>query len=79
VFVQTHSCYYYPDRRVMRAGTQPVVRVAPAIPLRYVSRGWDFGWLNVSTDGTVVQSRYDPRTMQFTKREAHHAMRWFVR
>jgi hypothetical protein len=33
------------ERRIFCAGAQPVVRVKPAIPMRYESRGWDFGWL----------------------------------
>ena len=79
VFVQAHSCYYYSGEKVFRAGTQPVVRVAPAIPLRYVSGGWDFGWLSVNTDGTVVQSLFDPTTMKFGKKRGRYALRWFVR
>jgi hypothetical protein len=36
------------------AGTHPTVRVKPAIPLWYVSRGWDFDWLLPHTDGFVA-------------------------
>ena len=28
-----------------------VVRVKPAVPMRYESHGWDFGWLYLRTDG----------------------------
>jgi hypothetical protein len=79
VFVQTHSCYNYSGQGVFTAATHPIVRVAPAIPLRYRSGGWNFGWLRVGTDGTVARSLVDPRTMKFTRKQGHHALRWFVR
>jgi len=54
------------------------VRVAPAIPLRYRSRGWDFGWLMARTDGALCHLRCDPYTLQFSRHEGRAAMRWFV-
>ena len=59
-------------------GNEDVARALNA-PLRYVSGGWDFGWLSVNTDGTVVQSLFDPTTMKFGKKRGRYALRWFVR
>jgi hypothetical protein len=79
LFVQTHSGYYYTNQRLFMVGTHPVIRVRPAIPMRYESRGWDFGWLFVRTDGHVVYRRCDPYTLQFSDHETRCGVRWFVR
>jgi hypothetical protein len=79
VFVRTGSCYYYIERKLFIAGSQPVVRVRPAVPLRYESRGWDFGWLLLRTDGFVRRLPYDPYTLRFSRSEGRCAIRWFVR
>ena len=78
VFVQTGSCYYYTEQQFFIAGTHPVIRVRPAVPLVYTNRGWDFGWLMVRTDGRVVYRRCDPYTLAFKDIEGHYAVRWFV-
>ncbi len=79
VFVQTGPGYYYTDRKLFLAETQPVVRTTPEIPMRYHSHGWDFGWLLPRTDGLVARCLVDPYTLRFTKSESRHAIRWFVR
>ena len=79
VFVETGSGYYYVDQKLFIAGSHPVVRVKPGIPLRYQSQGWDFGWLLLRTDGTVVYRRCDPYTLNFRDDRKRHAIRWFVR
>ncbi|MFN0056601.1 MAG: hypothetical protein ACKV0T_31020 [Planctomycetales bacterium] len=79
VFVQGGSAYYYTQRRLFMIGSHPVIRVRPAIPLRYRSEGWDFGWLMVRTDGQVVYRRCDPYTLRFSDHVMHCAVRWFVR
>ena len=79
VFVEIGSSYYYTERELFIAGSHPVVRVTPDIPMRYESRGWDFGWLVVRTDGAVVYRRCDPYTLAFTDEPTRHAVRWFVR
>lgn len=79
VFVQTGPGYYSTERKLFCAGSQPVVRVKPNIPLQYESRGWDFGWLMPRTDGLVARWLCDPYTLQFHKSQRRHAMRWFVR
>lgn len=79
VFVQCGSCYYYTERRQFMAAAQPVVRVAPAIPLRYRSKGWDFGWLMPRSDGHVARWLVDPYTLKYQRSESRHALRWFVR
>ena len=79
MFVQTGPCYYSTERRIFCAGARPIVRVKPAIPMQYESRGWDFGWLMPRTDGLVARWLCDPYTLQFRKSESHHAIRWFVR
>ena len=79
VFVQTGSCYYYTAQQLFIAGTHPTIRVKPALPLVYTSRGWDFGWLMVRTDGLVVYRRCDPYTLAFEDITNHYVVRWFVR
>jgi hypothetical protein len=79
VFVQTGPGYYSTERRIFCAGTQPVVRVKPGIPLRYESRGWDFGWLMPRTDGFVARWLCDPYTLQFQQSEGYCAIHWFAR
>jgi len=79
VFVQGGSAYYYTEQKLFIIGTHPVVRVHAAVPLRYVSGGWDSGWLMVRTDGRVVYRRCDPYTLKFSDHVSQHRVRWFVR
>ena len=79
VFVEVGSAYYYTEQQLFIAGTHPLVRVRPNIPLRYESRTWDFGWLLVRSDGHVVYRRCDPYTLQFADLPLHLPVRWFVR
>ncbi len=79
VFVQTGSSYHYTGRDLFFAGTHPVVRVRPSLPMRYTSRGWDFGWMFVRTDGFVQSLLYDPYTLQVRRKDSRHSIRWFVR
>lgn len=79
VMVQAGSCYYYTTRQLIIAGTNPLVRVRPAIPLKYASAGWDCGWCVVRTDGRVVYRALDPQSLSFGDYEQRHPLRWFVR
>jgi len=79
VFGQTGPCYHYSERRLFIAASHPVVRVRPGIPVAYASRGWDFGWLVVRTDGEVVYRRCDPYTLAFADVRLRLPVRWFVR
>ena len=79
VFVKTGSCYYYTEQKLFIAGTHPLVRVKPGVPLEYESRGWDFGWLMARTDGFVARLLLNPYTLQFERSQGHYPMRWFVR
>jgi hypothetical protein len=79
VFVQTGPGYYCTERRLFCAGSQPVIRVRPSIPMRYTSGGWDFGWLMSRTDGYVDRWLCDPYTLRFRKSPCRCAIRWFVR
>ncbi len=78
-FVHCGSCYYYTESRRFMAASQPVVRVQPAIPLRYASRNWDFGWLMPRSDGHVARWLVNPQTLKFERSDRRHALRWFVR
>ncbi len=79
VFIQAGPCYYYTGRKQLMAGSHPVVRIRPTIPLRYASEGWDFGWLMARTDGLVARWLVNPFTLKFQKSDVRCAMRWFVR
>ncbi|MBX3012799.1 MAG: hypothetical protein KF832_14885 [Caldilineaceae bacterium] len=78
VLIHAGSCYYYTEQKLFMTGTHPLVRVRPAIPLRYGSRGWDFGWLMVRSDGHVARWLCDPYTLTFQRSAARYALRWFV-
>ena len=79
VFVQAGPGYYYTDQQLFIAGSHPVVRVSPDIPMRYKSNNWDFGWIMARTDGRVVYRRCDPYTLKFNDITLNKAVRWFVR
>jgi len=79
VFAHIGPGYYYTQRKLFIAETHPLVRVRPAIPLAYSSRGWDYGWLMPRTDGFVARQLVDPYTSKFHKSDSRYAMRWFVR
>ena len=79
VFVHLGPGYYNTRRKIFSAGTQPLVRVKPAIPMLYESRGWDFGWLMPRSDGYVARWLCDPYTLEFKKSEGRHPIRWFAR
>lgn len=78
VFVQTGPGYYCTERKLFSAGSQPVVRVCPSVPMRYKSDGWDFGWLMPRSDGFVDRWLCDPYTLRFEKKPGRFAIRWFV-
>lgn len=79
VFVHCGSSFHYTERKQFMAAAQPVVRVAPGVPLRYASGGWDFGWLLPRTDGQVARWLIDPYTLKYRRSHSRHALRWFVR
>lgn len=79
IFIQCGSVYLYTESRLFVAATHPVVRVAPAIPLRYASENWDYSWLLVRTDGHVSLLSYDPYTLQPRRSQQRLAIRWFAR
>ena len=78
-FVRIGACYYYTGIKRLTASTHPLVRVRPAIPMRYASRNWDFGWLVCRTDGFVERRLYIPGTLTCADNQVNCAMRWFVR
>jgi hypothetical protein len=79
VFIQVGPGYYYSGRKLFIAGTHPLVRVRAGVPMRYLSRGWDFGWLMPRTDGQTAMLLYDPYTLGVRRETRHFAMRWFIR
>lgn len=78
IFVEIGSGYFYTEQNLFIAGSHPLVRVAPEIPMAYRSGGWDAGWLVVRTDGHVVYRRCDPYRLTFDDRQVRCAIRWFV-
>lgn len=79
LFVQTGPGYLQTATRLFCAGTHPVIRVKPDIPMRYESGGWDFGWILPRTDGVVSSLIYDPYTLQTRRTKRRHAIRWFAK
>ena len=78
VFVHLGAGYYYTERRLFMGSANPVVRTEPAMPLKYGSRVWDFGWLMPRTDGHVARWLCDPYTLKFRRDHQRYALRWFV-
>jgi len=79
VFVHIDHGYLHTKSGYFIGATGPVVRVKPAIPLVYQSKGWDFGWLLVRTDGHCSRWLVNPYTLNFHKSDQKYAVRWFVR
>jgi hypothetical protein len=79
VFIQAGSCYFYSEQQLLIAASHPFARVRPAIPLRYETNAWDYGWLVARTDGHVARLIYDPYTLQPSRSECWHEIRWFCR
>lgn len=79
VFIQAGSCYFYTQQPLLIAASHPVTRVRPAIPLRYGTNAWDYGWLIARTDGHVARLIYDPYTLLPSRSVARHEIRWFCR
>jgi hypothetical protein len=79
VFIQCGSCYLYTRGKRLIAATHPVVRVRPAVPLRYQSGNWDYAWLVVRTDGHVARLSYDPYSLKPNRANGRHEIRWFCR
>jgi hypothetical protein len=79
VFIQCGSVYLYTQQPLFVAATHPVVRVAPAIPLKYASENWDYTWLVTRTDGYAALLSYDPYTLKPARSQRRLAMRWFTR
>ena len=79
VFVHVGPNYYYTEQKRLWGAAQPVVRVKPSIPIRYRSKGWDFGWVLARTDGYLARWLVNPYTLQFQKSQVRCAARWFVR
>ena len=79
VFIGVGSGFLHTGPRWYSSLTHPLVRVAPAIPIRYASGNWDVAWAFLRTDGFAVVRTFDPQTSGWTDREEHFAMRWFAR
>lgn len=78
VFLHLGACYYYTQTRYLMASANPVIRTNAAIPLKYASGTWDFGWIMPRTDGHIARWLCDPHTLKFEKSAKRHAIRWFL-
>jgi hypothetical protein len=79
VFTPVGSGFLHTGPRLYAALTHPVVRIAPADPLRYRSAGWDVAWVFLRTDGHAVVRTLEPYTRRWADRPARFACRWFAR
>jgi len=79
VFVAVGPIYNHQDQGFLGGESQPLVRVAPAVPLRYASGNWNYGWILPRTDGLVKHLVVDPYRREFLRAESRHAVRWFAR
>jgi len=79
VFVELHSIYNHEKSGFLGGESQPLVRVAPAVPLKYMSGNWNCGWILPRTDGVVHQLIQNPYTHEFSRTQGCFAIRWFIR
>ena len=79
VFVGVGSGFLHTGPRLYSCLTHPLVRIAPAVPLRYASGNWDVAWVFLRTDGFAIVRRLDPQKREWSDREERFAMRWFAR
>jgi hypothetical protein len=79
VFSLLGSGFVHTQRRFYETLTHPLVRVAPAVPMRYASGNWDVSWVFLRTDGCSTLRTLNPYTRTFSDRDARFACRWFVR
>ncbi|MBA3235886.1 MAG: hypothetical protein H0T59_07835 [Chloroflexi bacterium] len=79
VFSNVGSGFLHTGPRLYAALTHPLVRVAPAVPLRYASGNWDVAWVFLRTDGLARVRRLDPYTRRWDDRDERFACRWFAR
>jgi hypothetical protein len=79
VFTPVGSGFLHTGPRLYAALTHPLVRVAPADPLRYRSNGWDVAWVFLRTDGHAVVRSVEPYGRTWADRQTRFACRWFAR
>jgi hypothetical protein len=79
VFVELGSMYYHRERGFHSGESLPLVRIAPAVPLRYAPSNWTFGWVLARTDGRMFHLNVDPYTREISRTSDRYAARWFVR
>jgi hypothetical protein len=79
VLVEIGSLHNHLERGFLSGESLPLVRIAPAIPLRYDTGNWNFGWILPRTDGVVFHLVIDPYTHEVREFSDRCAMRWFVR
>jgi hypothetical protein len=79
VFTMLGSGWVHTAMKTYEVSTHPLVRIAPAIPMKYKSRGWDVAWVILRTDGKAKVRSLDPYTRRFRDWETRLACRWFVR
>jgi hypothetical protein len=79
VFVGMGPIYNHQDQGFLGGESQPLVRVAPSVPMGYCSGNWNFGWILPRTDGVVYHLVVNPYTYEFARTETRSPLRWFVR
>lgn len=79
VFIELHSIYNHEESGFLGGESQPLVRVAPSIPLKYRSGNWNCGWILPRTDGIVHQLILNPYTHEFSRTQGRFEIRWFIR
>jgi len=79
VFVELGSMYNHKERGFFSGESLPLVRIAPAIPMRYTSGNWNCGWILPRTDGIVYHLVVDPITRDVQHPHARYPIRWFAR
>jgi len=79
VLVELGSLYNHIECGFLSGESLPLVRIAPAIPLRYETGNWNFGWILPRTDGVVFHLVVDPYSRAVRQYSDRYAMSWFAR
>lgn len=79
IFSHCGSSFLHTGRRFHELLTHPIVRVAPAIPVKYASGNWDVVWVSIRTDGVATIRAINPYTRRFSDHRTRLACRWFAR
>ncbi len=79
VYSLAGSSWTHEPTKLVEAQTHPLVRLRPAVPLRYESDCWDVAWVFMRSTGEARVRRLDPYTRRFEEHWTRFGCRWYFR